>query len=117
MNSNGSKVGVSRRNFLSGFFAMGLGAAAMGLTGCASPRSFADEAAQTTIDGGEYDIVVVGSGGAGMAATVGAVDQGAKVLLLEKMPVAGGNTCFAEGGMNACCTRFQKGDQLYEVKG
>lgn len=64
MNSNGSKVGVSRRNFLSGFFAMGLGAAAMGLTGCASPRSFADEVAQTTIDGGEYDIVVVGSGGA-----------------------------------------------------
>lgn len=108
MNSNGSKVGVSRRNVLSGFFAMGLGAAAMGLTGCASPRSFADEAAQTAIDGGEYDIVVVGSGGAGMAATVGAVDQGAKVLLLEKMPVAGGNTCFAEGGMNACCTRFQK---------
>ena len=108
MISKNNASGVSRRNFLGGIFTLGMGAAAMGLTGCAAPRSFADEAAQTTIDGGEYDIIVVGSGGAGMAATVGAVDQGAKVLLLEKMPVAGGNTCFAEGGMNACCTRFQK---------
>ena len=108
MISKNNVSGVSRRNFLGGIFTLGMGAAAMGLTGCAAPRSFADEAAQTTIDGGEYDIIVVGSGGAGMAATVGAVDQGAKVLLLEKMPVAGGNTCFAEGGMNACCTRFQK---------
>ena len=108
MISKNNVSGVSRRNFLGGIFTLGMGAAAMGLTGCVAPRSFADEAAQTTIDGGEYDIIVVGSGGAGMAATVGAVDQGAKVLLLEKMPVAGGNTCFAEGGMNACCTRFQK---------
>ena len=108
MISKNNVSGVSRRNFLGGIFTLGMGAAAMGLTGGVAPRSFADEAAQTTIDGGEYDIIVVGSGGAGMAATVGAVDQGAKVLLLEKMPVAGGNTCFAEGGMNACCTRFQK---------
>ncbi len=108
MTSKNSKAGVSRRNFLSGVFTLGMGAAAAGLGGCASPRSFADESARTTINGGEYDIIVVGSGGAGMAATVGAVDQGAKVLLLEKMPVAGGNTCFAEGGMNACCTRYQK---------
>lgn len=101
-------VGVSRRGFLTGALTFGMGAAALGLTGCGSPRSFEAEAAENIIDGGEYDIIVVGAGGAGMAATVGAVDQGAKVLLLEKMPVAGGNTCFAEGGMNACCTKFQK---------
>ena len=101
-------VGVSRRGFLTGTLTFGMGAAALGLTGCGSPRSFEAEAAENIIDGGEYDIIVVGAGGAGMAATVGAVDQGAKVLLLEKMPVAGGNTCFAEGGMNACCTKFQK---------
>ena len=94
-------VGVSRRGFLTGALTFGMGAAALGLTGCGSPRSFEAEAAENIIDGGEYDIIVVGAGGAGMAATVGAVDQGAKVLLLEKMPVAGGNTCFAEGGMNA----------------
>lgn len=103
-----SNTGVSRRGFLTSALTFGMGAAALGLSGCGSPRSFETEAAENVIDGGEYDIIVVGAGGAGMAATVGAVDQGAKVLLLEKMPVAGGNTCFAEGGMNACCTKFQK---------
>ncbi|MDO4502696.1 MAG: flavocytochrome c [Coriobacteriia bacterium] len=97
---------ISRRGFLGSLLAAGVvGAGA--LTGCA-PRSIEDEKSAVVLDGGEYDIVVVGSGGAGMAATVNAVDGGAKVCLLEKMPVAGGNTCFAEGGMNACCTRFQK---------
>ena len=102
-----TKQFVERRSFLKSLFIAGAGAVGAGLAGCA-PRSKEDEAAKTTIDGGSYDIIVVGAGGAGMAATVGAVDQGAKVLLLEKMPVAGGNTCFAEGGMNACCTKYQK---------
>lgn len=110
--SESNQTRFSRRSFLKGALFAGVGAAGVGLTGCASPRSIADEAAQNTIDGGTYDIVVVGSGGAGMAATVGAVDQGASVLLLEKMPVAGGNTCFAEGGMNACCTKYQEAEGI-----
>ncbi|NPD32989.1 flavocytochrome c [Eggerthellaceae bacterium zg-997] len=97
---------LSRRTFLSGAVALGAAAATFALAGCA-PRSMAQERADSVIDGGGYDIVVVGAGGAGMAAAIGAHDQGARVLLLEKMPVAGGNTCFAEGGMNACETRFQ----------
>ncbi|MDD7368631.1 MAG: flavocytochrome c [Berryella intestinalis] len=96
---------ISRRSFLSGAFAS-TALAALSLAGCA-PRSFESEAERNVIDGGSYDIVVVGAGGAGMAAAVSSVDAGAKVLLLEKMPVAGGNTCFAEGGMNVCCTKYQ----------
>ncbi|WP_028117795.1 flavocytochrome c [Ferrimonas senticii] len=47
------------------------------------------------------DIVVVGSGGAGFSAAVAAHDAGAKVILIEKEPVIGGNAKLAAGGMNA----------------
>lgn len=54
------------------------------------------------------DIVIIGGGGAGLSAAVEAVDNGAKVILVEKMPVVGGNTNYATGGINAAGTRFQK---------
>jgi len=46
---------------------------------------------------GEFDVVVVGFGGAGAAASIAAADAGAKVLLLEKAPKGeeGGNTRYA----------------------
>jgi succinate dehydrogenase/fumarate reductase flavoprotein subunit/uncharacterized protein with FMN-binding domain len=45
----------------------------------------------------EYDVVVIGFGGAGAAAAVTAADAGARVLLLEKAPPGeeGGNTRYA----------------------
>ncbi|ATA25976.1 flavocytochrome c [Brenneria goodwinii] len=55
-----------------------------------------------------YDVVVVGSGGAGLAAAIQASDEGASVLIIEKMPSIGGNTIKASVGMNAAETRFQK---------
>ena len=39
-----------------------------------------------------YDVVVIGAGGAGLTAAIEANADGAKVLVLEKMPMAGGNT-------------------------
>lgn len=67
------------------------------------------------------DVVVIGAGGAGMAAAVTATDLGAKVIVLEKMPFVGGNTIRATGGMNAADTPQQakKGitdtiDQMYK---
>ena len=53
------------------------------------------------------DLVVIGSGGAGFSAAITAHDLGAKVVVLEKMPITGGNTQLAAGGMNAAGTRFQ----------
>lgn len=54
------------------------------------------------------DVVVVGSGGAGFSAAVSAHDKGAKVIIVEKEPVIGGNAKLAAGGMNAAWTDQQK---------
>ena len=54
------------------------------------------------------DVVVVGSGGAGLTAAITAFDLGVKVIVLEKMPITGGNTQLSAGGMNAAETVIQK---------
>ncbi|MFC0141397.1 flavocytochrome c [Erwinia mallotivora] len=54
------------------------------------------------------DVVIVGSGGAGLAAAIQAHDDGARVMIIEKMPTIGGNTIKASVGMNAAETRFQQ---------
>jgi len=53
------------------------------------------------------DVVVIGAGAAGMTAAITAHDAGAKVILLEKQPITGGNSMLAAGGMNAAETPFQ----------
>lgn len=55
-----------------------------------------------------YDVVIVGAGGAGMAAALSAKEAGANPVILEKMPIAGGNTLKSSAGMNASETKFQK---------
>ncbi|MCH9675215.1 MAG: FAD-dependent oxidoreductase [Gammaproteobacteria bacterium] len=49
-----------------------------------------------------YDVVVVGYGFAGAAAAIAAADEGAKVLLVEKMPFPGGISITAGGGLRVC---------------
>ena len=55
-----------------------------------------------------YDVVIVGSGGAGMSAAITAKDAGLNPVILEKMPTVGGNTNKASSGMNASETKFEK---------
>ncbi len=101
---------INRRTFLFGAIGAGLTAAASlsSLTGCSPKQAQASELR----DGGSFDVVIIGAGGAGMTAAISAHDGGARVILLEKMNVAGGNTCFAEGGMNACCTETQRNEGI-----
>ncbi|BCG49155.1 Periplasmic fumarate reductase, FccA [Citrifermentans bremense] len=54
------------------------------------------------------DVVVIGAGGSGYVASISAHDAGAKVILLEKMPITGGNSMLAAGGINAARTRYQE---------
>lgn len=46
-----------------------------------------------------YDVVVVGSGGAGFATALGAADEGLSVLMLEATDQWGGSTAMSGGGM------------------
>lgn len=56
----------------------------------------------------EWDVVVVGAGFAGMCAALEAAEQGAKVVLLEKMNRPDGATVYSSGWIAAVGSRFQK---------
>lgn len=104
---------IDRRSFLIGLAGLSTAAITFSsplLTSCAPTQNNGattggSEGSET---GGDYDIIIVGAGGAGMNATLSAHEAGAKVLLLEKMGIVGGNTNFAEGGMNASETSIQQ---------
>ena len=67
----------------------------------------AEEAVEKTPETLDCDVVIVGAGGAGLTAAVRATQEGAKVLVLEKMQMVGGNSLKASGGMNCADTKFQ----------
>ncbi|GAB3144896.1 FAD-binding protein [Micromonospora sonneratiae] len=66
-----------------------------------------------------YDVVVVGSGGAGFATALGAADEGLSVLLLEGSAKWGGSTAMSGGGMwlpdNPLMRRAGVGDSREEA--
>jgi len=54
------------------------------------------------------DVVIVGAGGAGLAAAVSAAEKKVSVIVLEKMPTIGGNTIISGGGFNTANPERQK---------
>jgi fumarate reductase flavoprotein subunit len=72
---------------------------------CAGGAEFADEGPKLK---SAYDVVIIGSGGAGLSAAVSAKEAGADVVVFEKMGILGGNTTRATGGINAAGTSYQE---------
>lgn len=83
---------TSRRNLLTGAAAV-LAAAPVGM---ATAMTVKDE--NNVKWDRETDIIVLGYGNAGTNAAIAAADAGAKVLILEKMGIGGGNVSVSAGG-------------------
>lgn len=91
-------AGLSRRSFLAGALALGAAGAGGMLAGCSTGSG--DDAASggPRADGREWayetDVVVIGTGFAGLAAAHEAAKAGSQVLVIEKAPekYAGGNS-------------------------
>jgi fumarate reductase flavoprotein subunit len=77
-----------------------------GSEGPAQPAAAPKRAESSIAD--QADVVIIGAGAAGFTAAITAHDAGAKVIVLEKQPITGGNSMLAAGGMNAAGTKFQK---------
>lgn len=56
----------------------------------------------------ETDVLVIGAGGAGFSAAVSAAQNGAKVILVEKLAAVGGNTLRCGGAFNTYDPEGQK---------
>ena len=92
---NSVRNGVSRRSFVK---SLGLGAAGLGafaLAGCAADGAKGSSSASDKWDH-EADVVVVGTGTAGVAAAKTALDAGATVIMVEKEAGAGGVSSVCE---------------------
>lgn len=66
-----------------------------------APSAIAADAEYTT------DVVVVGAGGAGLAAAASVLQEGKNVIVVEKFPAVGGNTVRTGGPMNAADPAWQ----------
>ena len=93
----------SRRSFLKGAGLAAVGTAAVGLVGCGSASQ--DQKAWWLPEAWdeETDVVVVGYGAAGVAATITGLDAGLGVITLEKSSEPdGGNLGCATGCIQTC---------------
>ena len=79
-------MSTNRRDFLKL-----AGAAAAAITSTAAAHAGVPASSVAKFDD-EYDVVIIGSGFAGMACALKAGQAGKKVLILEKMPTVGGNS-------------------------
>ncbi|MDO5531686.1 flavocytochrome c [Sutterella sp.] len=87
-------INNSRRGFLRNAFAMAAAGAAAGAPSFAAAKEVIQMPAKWDE---ETDVIVVGSGFAGLAAAIEAAAAGASVMVLEKMPTIGGNSIINGG--------------------
>ncbi|MGE4272297.1 MAG: flavocytochrome c [Desulfitobacterium sp.] len=109
---------VGRRQFLKKMALTGVTLIGAGtLAGCANTNqgpstTNTNNTSTTKTTGGlnwqeETDVIVVGSGFAALSAALEVVEAGSKVIILEKMHVAGGNSTINGGDMCCANTKMQ----------
>ena len=62
------------------------------------------------------DVVVIGAGGAGLVAAASAEQNGAEVIVLEKLAMIGGSTALSGGAIAATGTKFQEEEGIEDTK-
>lgn len=91
--------GLSRRNFLTGAAFLGVGSA-VGAALAAPGQALASETVESPSNivwDRETDVLIVGTGYAGLCAAIEAADAGADVLIIEKSKIPGGNSILCAG--------------------
>ncbi len=81
----------------------------VGMTGCSTqnkPTPSAEpstdpQETSTALQDSDVDVLVIGAGGAGLSAAVSATENGASVIVVEKMSMMGGNTLRSGGAFNS----------------
>lgn len=63
-----------------------------------------------------YDVIVIGTGFAGLAAAIEAKRAGASVCIIEKMKAAGGNSIISDGGIAVPAAREQAAQHIEDSK-
>lgn len=106
--SKGIRGNLSRRDFIRsvGGAAAVAGLAVGGVT-AAGEASAAVSGAMPKKWDETADVVIIGSGFAGLAAAIEARNAGANVVVIEKMPVPGGNSIINGGDFSAAGTKMQ----------
>ena len=105
-----SEVSLARRNFLK------TGAAAAAALMASAAANAGIPAATVKKYDEEFDVVVVGSGFAGMACALKASRAGLKVLMIEKMSVVGGNSAICGGNVACPVNPVQKAQNIQDSK-
>jgi flavocytochrome c len=115
--SEGSKKTktLSRRDFLksTGGAAAAAGMALGGIAATGKEAAGAADRMPAKWDE-TYDIVVIGSGFAGLAAAIEAKNSGATVTVIEKMPLPGGNSIINGGDFSAAGTKMQAAEGIQD---
>ncbi len=123
-----AKKEISRRDFIKGAAIGAVGVASAGLLGACAASSAPDADAQKTPESTpqppeatpavneeeikwdyEADVVVIGSGGAGLPAALKAMEDGASVIIVEANWDVGGHAAVSGGNLHSGCgTEIQK---------
>ena len=95
------------------------GAMALGLVGCGPKEADPTPTPEPLVYDEEKtaDVIVVGAGGAGLAAAISAADAGAEsVIVVEKLGKTGGSLNYTSGSMSGAETIIQQLDGIEDTK-